>query len=109
MDKRQYPRIPIQGLSADISDGKGFFTGKVMDISRDGMSLDQISTTLDGDADILSIIIVGHGTQFKLLVKQKWEIKTPNTKIIGGQIENNPKGWSEFIMQMEPDRDDIWG
>jgi len=109
MDKRKYPRVPIRGLNADISDGKGFFTGTVMDISRVGMSLDQIPKTLDGNADILSVIIDGQGNHFKLLVKQKWEIESGKTKIIGGQIENSPWDWTEFIMGIEPDQDDIWG
>lgn len=109
MDKRRHPRIPIRGLSADISDGKGFFTGTVMDISRFGMSFNHIPKTLDGDADILSVIIDGQGTHFKLLIKQKWESDTGNSKTIGGQIENSPWDWAEFIMQLEPDKDDIWG
>ncbi len=109
MDKRRHPRIPIRGLSADISDGKGFFTATVTDISRFGMSLNDLPTTLDGNADILSVIIDGQGAHFKLLVKQKWETKTGGRKIIGGQIENSPWDWSEFVRQMEPERDDIWG
>lgn len=109
MDKRRHPRIPIRGLSADVSDGKGFFTGTVMDISRFGMSLNHIPKTLDPSADILSVIIDGQGNHFKLLVKQKWEEDTGKTKTIGGQIENSPWDWTEFIMQLEPDKDDIWG
>jgi len=109
MDKRRHSRIPIRGLNADISDGKGFFTGTVMDISRFGMSLNRISKTLDPNADILSVIIDGQGNHFKLLVKQKWEMEAGDSKIIGGQIENSPWDWTEFIMQLEPDKDDIWG
>ncbi len=109
MDKRRHPRIPIRGLSADISDGKGFFTGSVTDISRFGMSLNHIPSGLDPDADILSVIIDGQGAHFKLLVKQKWESENGSSKIIGGQIENSPWDWTEFVMQLEPEQDDIWG
>lgn len=109
MDKRRHPRIPIRGLSADISDGKGFYTGTVMDISRFGMSLTHIPKNLDADADILSVIIDGQGSHFKLLVKQKWESDGGNTKNIGTQIENSPWDWTEFITQLEPEQDDIWG
>lgn len=109
MDKRRHPRIPIRGLSADISDGKGFYTGRVTDISRFGMSLNHISKELDGKADILSVIIDGQGAHFKLLIKQKWENVTGESKIIGGQIENSPWDWTDFVMQMEPEQDDIWG
>lgn len=109
MDKRKHPRIPIRGLRADISDGKGFYTGTVMDISRVGMSLTHIPKHLDADADILSVIVDGQGSHFKLLVKQKWESPGGNTKIIGTQIENSPWDWTEFIAQLEPEQDDIWG
>lgn len=109
MDKRRHPRIPIRGLRADISDGKDFYTGTVMDISRFGMSLNRIPKNLDASADILSIIIDGQGTHFKLLVKQKWENDNETSKTIGGQIENSPWDWTEFIMQLEPEQDDIWG
>lgn len=109
MNKRKYPRIPIRGLNADISDGKGFFTGKVTDISRFGVSLNKIPNTLDGDADILSVIVDGQGAHFKLLIKQKWESVADNSKIIGGQIENSPWDWTEFVRQLEPEQDDIWG
>ncbi len=110
MNKRRHPRIPIRGLNADISDGKGFFTGRVTDISRFGMSLGEIPKKLDANADILSVIIDGKGAHFKLLMKQKWESHTTDTsKIIGGQIENSPWDWAEFVMQLEPEQDDIWG
>jgi hypothetical protein len=109
MDKRRHPRIPVRGLRADISDGKGFFTGTVMDISHAGMSLTHIPKHLDANADILSVIVDGQGSHFKLLVKQKWENEGGNSKIIGTQIENSPWDWTEFIAQLEPEQDDIWG
>jgi hypothetical protein len=109
MDKRRHPRVPIRGLTADISDGKGFFTGTVTDISRNGMSLNDIHKKLDGSADILSVIVDGQGGHFRLLVKQKWETDAGVLKIIGGQIENSPWNWAEFVKRLEPDRDDIWG
>lgn len=108
MNQRRHPRIPINGLQADISDGKGFFTGTVTDISRFGMSLNDIPLKMDPDADILSVIIEGQGTHFKLLIRQKWESASGLYKVIGGQIENSPWDWTEFVMQHEPDADDIW-
>ena len=108
MNKRRYPRISIAGLQADISDGKGFFTGTVSDISRAGMSLHDIPRKMDPNAEILSVIIDGHGTHFKLLMKQRWEAATGNYKVIGGQLENSPWDWTEFVMQHEPQTDDIF-
>lgn len=109
MDKRRHPRVSIRGFTADISDGKGFFTGTVTDISRNGMSLNDIHKKLDRNADILSVIVDGQGGHFRLLIKQKWETDTGVLKIIGGQIENSPWNWAEFVKQLEPDRDNIWG
>lgn len=109
MNQRKHPRIPVSGLQADISDGKGFFTGMVADISRYGMALNEIPVKLDPEADILSVIIEGHGAHFKLLVKQKWEISTTAMhKVIGGQIENSPWDWTEFVILHEPEDDDLW-
>ena len=109
MDKRRYPRIPINGLTADISDGKGFYSGRVSDISIHGLSLDEIHQKLDGNADILSVIVDGRGGRFRLLIKQKWEIGDGLMKTIGGQIENDPWDWAEFIQRLEPDQDKAWG
>lgn len=108
MDKRRYQRIPIRGLSADISDGKGFFSGTVTDISQMGMSLNHISRHLDSNAQILSVIIEGQGAHFKLLVRQKWESVNGEFKVIGGQIENSPWDWTDFVAQHEPEQDDVW-
>lgn len=108
MDKRRYPRIPIRGLNADISDGKGFFSGTVTDISQMGMSLNHISRHLDGNAQILSVIVEGNGAHFKLLVKQKWESTNGEFKVIGAQIENSPWDWTDFVSQHEAEDDDIW-
>jgi hypothetical protein len=73
------------------------------------MSLNGIPKNLDGNADILSVIIDGQGAHFKLLAKQKWESVAGSHKIIGAQIENSPWDWAEFVMQLEPEQDDIWG
>lgn len=107
MDKRRYPRIPIRGLSADISDGNGFFSGTVTDISQAGMSLNHISRHLDSDAQILSVIVEGQGAHFKLLVKQKWESTTGEFKAIGTQIENSPWDWTDFVGKHETEEDDV--
>ncbi|WP_136799892.1 MULTISPECIES: hypothetical protein [Desulfosediminicola] len=107
MDKRRYQRISVQGLSADISDGKGFFSGTVSDISQLGISLNHISRHLDRDAHILSVIVEGKGAHFKLLVTQKWESTNGEFKIIGTQIETSPWDWTDFVSQLEPEEDDV--
>ncbi len=93
----------ISQLEADISDGKGFYTGRVQDISRFGLSISDIPSRLDKSADIYSVILDGPGTHFKLLVRPVWEDADGDTKTIGAQIENSPWTWTEYVMKHEPE------
>lgn len=108
MNQRKFPRIPMSGLQADISDGKGFYTGQVTDISRNGLSLIDVPARLDPKAHILSVIVEGPGAHFKLLMKQRWESSSGHYKAIGGEIEDSPWNWMQFVMQYESDEDDLW-
>ena len=101
MDKRRHPRIVIENIEADISDGKGFFNGVVVDISRFGISISDIPKRLDNSADIYSVILDGPGIHFKLLVRPIWEKQNGYSKTIGAQIENSPWTWAEFVMNHE--------
>lgn len=100
----------IAQIEADISDGKGFFTGTVQDISRFGLSISNVPKRLDNAADIYSVILDGPGTHFKLLAKPVWEEDDGLSKTIGAQIENSPWTWTEYVMRHEPHSDDeLWG
>jgi hypothetical protein len=109
MDKRKYPRIALQGMEADISDGRGFFTGTVHDISRFGLALDDISAKINSHAEFLTVIVNGKGGHFKLRVRPRWETVSGIQKIIGGHIDNSPIDWTGFVIRFEHDKDDIWG
>ena len=102
MNKRKHPRITISHIEADISDGRGFYTGTVQDISRFGLSITNIPKRLDKDADIYSVILDGPGTHFKLLARPVWEQEDGLNKRIGAQIENSPWTWTEYVMRHEP-------
>lgn len=99
----------ISHVEADISDGKGFFTGMVTDISRFGLSITDVPKKLDRGADIYSVILDGPGTHFKLLARPVWEEDDGMSKTIGAQIENSPWTWTEYVMRHEPEDDDVWG
>ncbi|MEE4313433.1 MAG: PilZ domain-containing protein [Desulfofustis sp.] len=103
MEKRKHPRMVMSNLEADISDGKGFFSGVVNDISRFGLSITDVPKRLDRSADIYSIIVDGPGTHFKLLARPIWEEDDGSYKVIGAQIENSPWTWTEFVMRHEPE------
>ncbi len=107
MNRRRHPRMPLADMVADISDGRGFFTGTVHDISRFGMALDHISTKMNSQAKQLIVIVDGQGGHFKLKITPKWETVTGHQKTVGGQIEQSPFAWTEFVMDFEPDNNDI--
>ena len=101
MQQRDYPRLEIPQIQADVSDGKGFFTGSVKNLSRFGLAITDIPVDLDNASDIYSVILDGPGTHFKLLVRPVWETNDGVSKTIGTKIENSPWTWTEFVMRQE--------
>ena len=101
MKKREYPRIEVAHLQADVSDGKGFFNGSVKNISRFGLAISNLPFDLDDTSDLYSVIIDGPGTHFKLLVRPVWETNHGICKTIGTRIENSPWTWTEFVLRQE--------
>jgi len=95
----------INNIEADISDGKGFYNGVVLDVSRFGIQITNIPQRLDSSADIYSVIIDGPGIHFKLLARPIWEVVNGSSKTIGAQIENSPWTWAEFVMRQETERE----
>jgi hypothetical protein len=109
MEKRRHQRMEVDNLNADISDGFGFFTGTVCDLSRFGMKVDNLPKRLDDKAKHLSIIISGNGKNFKVKARPRWSIRQSISKSVGIEIVNAPWGWTEFVMNFEPNPDDAWG
>lgn len=107
MENRKHPRMEIANIEADISDGTGFFSGVVQDISRFGLAISDVEKRLDKSADIYSVILDGPGTHFKLLVRPVWEIDDGTKKTIGAQIENSPWTWTDFVMRHEAQIDEF--
>lgn len=103
MDKREHPRMVMKGMAADISDGKGFFSGMVHDISRFGLSLYEVPRKIDAQSGFLTVIVVGQGDRFRLQVKPCWEKMIGLEKIIGGRIEDTSIAWADFVMRLEPE------
>lgn len=99
--------MALADIFADISDGRGFFTGKVHDISRFGLALDEIPPKMDSQAESLTLIIDGQGGHFRLKLRPRWEILAGRQKIVGGKIEKSPVAWTEFVMRFEPEEEAI--
>lgn len=111
MEKRRHPRFQVDGMMADISDGIGFFSGSVEDISRFGVCLTNIAKKLEGYQDQLTVVISGQGKNFKFKVMKRWEKNDTLGKTLGVTINNVPCGWTKLVMDFDKsaDDDDVWG
>ena len=101
--------MELTDMTADISDGRGFFAGTVHDVSRFGLALDNIPAKMDSHTDFLTIIVDGRGSHFRLKIRPRWESVTGHRKCLGGLIENAPFDWNEFVMRLETENNDIRG
>ena len=111
MDKRRHPRMAVDRLTVDLSDGRGFFAGTVRDLSRFGLMVENIPKRVDDEAMQYSVVVSGRGQNFKMRTRPRWVAAQPLGKKIGMEIINAPWGWTEFVMQFEPreESDDILG
>lgn len=101
MEKRRHERIGGQNFLVDISDGTGFFTGTVKDISRFGLQLEDIPKRLDDKSPKISVVIQSNTASFKLNAKPRWTKKRSISKMVGFEITSAPWGWAEFVMEKE--------
>lgn len=107
MELRKYPRVDVDSLMADISDGKGFFIGTIDNISRFGLSVSDLPSQLDGDAEILTAIVNGQGENFKMFLKPRWEVVDGERKSVGLEIESCSWGWTDFVMNLETEANEV--
>ncbi|MGW8158812.1 MAG: PilZ domain-containing protein [Desulfoprunum sp.] len=108
MEKRRHQRMTINNLWADVSDGKGFYSGMVTDLSRFGLRLTDLPLRCD-TSQRLSIVVSGQGKNFKMLARPCWTKKDNTQKSVGVEIMNASWGWTEFVMSHEPPPVDVWG
>lgn len=109
MDKRRYQRMQSSNLVADVSDGSGFFSGYIGDVSRRGMLLNDIPKKLDARAKRLSLVISGNGKNFKMQAIPRWVSGDGADKKMGIELVDIPYSWTQFIMGLEGDSADVWG
>lgn len=105
MGKRVYQRIEIDGLKADVSDGKGFFPGVVSDVSRFGIRMVDLPIRFNEKAIRMTAVISGRNRNFKMLVRPKWFGHSGVRKMVGFEIINTPFDWTDFVMNLEPKED----
>ncbi len=101
--------MDVVGFQADLSDGLGFFSGEVIDISRDGMLMTNLPKRLDDQNLTMTAVISGNGSHFKMLVRPCWSSVDGMHKSVGFEIISIPWEWTEFVMDFEPRVDkDAW-
>jgi hypothetical protein len=109
MDNRRHQRVETANMVADLSDGKGFFSGAVSNISRFGILLEDIPNKLNGQAENLSIVISANNRNFKVSGIAQWVSEDRYRKKMGVKILDAPWNWTEFVRECEPIDDDVWG
>lgn len=109
MENRRYPRLDHFSYLVDVSDGRGFFSGYVQNLSRFGLCLQDVSKKIDQDARRLSVVISSHDKYFKMLARVRWSEEKGPVKNLGLELINTPWNWTEFVMEKEPTPDDPWG
>jgi len=112
IDKRKHPRVDLNYLSIDISDGFGSCSAGAVDISRSGMALVNLSKRLGRDSDNYTVVATTRdGRVFKFDVRPKWEETGLSSKSVGVEIVNPPTKWTEFVKSLEPGAgqdEDVW-
>lgn len=110
MEKRKFPRMTMENLSVDVSDGMGVFPGVVADVSRFGFAMMDLPKRIDANVKRMTVVISGNGGHFKMNVRPRWSTREGLRKAVGVEITSAPWGWTEFVMGFEPVSDsDIWG
>lgn len=94
--------MAVGNLMVDISDGKGFFSGTVGDLSRSGLKLDDLPNRLDTTTKQLSVVVSGQGKHFKMVARPRWKKNRNISNNIGVEILKAPFGWAEFVRNFEP-------
>jgi len=108
MEKRRYDRIPVKNIAADISDGIGFFSANVSNISEVGMLIEDVPSRINHHAKNLSVVVSANGKNFKFLAHPRWVEKSRSTKILGLKIQDPERGWHIFVSKLKPENVDVW-
>jgi hypothetical protein len=107
VDNRGYQRVGIDGFYADVSDGVGFFSGMISDISRFGMCMADLPKRLNDKTRKLIVVVSGPGINFKMAVRPKWTVDNGLQKVVGVEILNTPWAWTEFVSRHESEPEDV--
>lgn len=104
MDQRKYPRIRVQGMSIDVSDGIGCCSGAVADVSRNGLCLAEMALRFGKKIDKYTVVATSGPHHFKFQVKPRWERVGRWNKKIGVEIDDAPWQWTAYVISLEERR-----
>ena len=96
-EKRRYPRKQLVNMTVDISDGYGFYSGYIGDISQSGLCLKHISATLDEGLKRFTAVVSKDGANFRMTLRPRWNTYNGYTKDIGVRIESPSSEWKQFV------------
>ncbi len=97
MEKRRYQRIFPLGLSAEISDGIGFYKGFVSNISMNGIKIEELPSRIDGKSSWYIAVIKDHDACFQIYIKPKWSVLQGANSTIGGMIVDPSWHWASYV------------
>ena len=108
MNKRRHQRIEVQNVVANLSDKVDSLSGTVCNVSRFGMLLADIPKEFKSQGEKISIIVTAKDKDIKMLVKPTWISVNNSEKKMGLAIIDAPLDWNVFVMNCEPEDEDIW-
>ena len=104
VDNREHPRMPMEGISAFISDGTNCCPGTVDEISSEGIRLANPANIINKESDRLGVLINHNGRCYALQVKPQWQENTGQEENIGAKIIGGFWNWKEFNEALETER-----
>jgi hypothetical protein len=99
MEKRKHPRIKINNLSIDVSDGSNVCRGTVGDISLFGIRINEIPEKLNVKAPIMKVVLSEKNKLFKMDVTPRWHIEEGDKTSMGVKILNTSWSWTDHIIK----------
>ena len=97
MERRRYQRIFPQGISAEISDGIGFYKGVVSNVSMNGLMIEDLPPHIDGKASWYVIVVEEKELALKIFFKPKWSVSKETNRLVGGMVVDPSWEWAEFV------------
>lgn len=96
--RREFQRVDIKGLRADISDGLASYSGRVTNISSHGLCLRDLPEKLSDSRALLSVVVQGDIENYRMVARPRWtSVQKNKDKTLGVEIASAPTGWQKFV------------